>query len=102
MAGSLVLLGSWHGMAWEPPCADIFSTKRSEILQTVESELKNKLAADGIVLRSVIIGIVNDMAFAKIAARLGVHPGTLGDYARIVYKKMEVQNRKQLKARFLR
>ena len=88
MAGSLVLLGSWHGMAWEPPSADIFSTKRSEIQQTVESELKNKLAADGIVLRSVIIG--NDMAFAKIAARLGVRLGTLSDYARIVHEKMEV------------
>lgn len=38
---------------------DIFSTKRSEIQRTVEGELKNKLAADGIILRSVIIGKVD-------------------------------------------
>lgn len=38
---------------------DIFSTKRSEIQQTVEAELKNKLAADGIILRSVVIGKID-------------------------------------------
>ncbi len=38
---------------------DIFSTKRSEIQQTVEFELKTKLAADGILLRSVIIGKID-------------------------------------------
>ena len=38
---------------------DIFSTKRSEIQQSVEAELKNKLAADGITLGSVIIGKID-------------------------------------------
>lgn len=38
---------------------DIFSTKRGEIQQSVEAELKNKLVADGIVLRSVIIGKID-------------------------------------------
>lgn len=38
---------------------DIFSTKRSEIQQSIETELKNKLAADGVILRSVIIGKVD-------------------------------------------
>ena len=75
-------LGSRH--------ARFFSTKRNEIEQSVESEPKVKLAADGVVLRSVIIGIVKDMAFAKTAARLGVRLGTLSDYARIVHEKMEV------------
>jgi len=38
---------------------EIFSTKRVEIQQTIESDLKQKLAADGIVLRSVQIGKVD-------------------------------------------
>ena len=35
---------------------EIFSTKRAEIQQAIEAELKPKLAADGIVLRTVQIG----------------------------------------------
>ena len=37
---------------------EIFSSKRAEIQQSIEAELKPKLAADGIVLRSVTIGKV--------------------------------------------
>jgi len=37
---------------------EIFSSKRAEIQQAIEAELKPKLAADGIVLRSVTIGKV--------------------------------------------
>ncbi len=38
---------------------EIFSTKRAEIQQAIESELKPKLAADGVVLRSVLVGKVD-------------------------------------------
>ena len=38
---------------------EIFSTKRPEIQQEMESELKPKLAADGIALRDVLIGKVD-------------------------------------------
>jgi regulator of protease activity HflC (stomatin/prohibitin superfamily) len=38
---------------------EIFSTKRVEIQQAIESELKTKLAADGIALRSVLVGKVD-------------------------------------------
>ena len=38
---------------------EIFSTKRAEILQTIESELKPKLAADGIALKSVHMGKID-------------------------------------------
>lgn len=38
---------------------EIFSTKRVEIQQTIEADLRRKLAADGIVLRSVQIGNVD-------------------------------------------
>jgi len=38
---------------------EIFSTKRVEIQQAIESELNGKLAADGIALRSVVIGKVD-------------------------------------------
>ena len=38
---------------------EIFSTKRAEIQQTLETELRQKLAADGIVLRSVLVGKVD-------------------------------------------
>ena len=38
---------------------EIFSTKRAEIQQVVENELKPRLAADGIVLRGVQIGKVD-------------------------------------------
>jgi regulator of protease activity HflC (stomatin/prohibitin superfamily) len=38
---------------------EIFSTKRAEIQQAVESELKPKLAADGILLREVLMGKVD-------------------------------------------
>jgi regulator of protease activity HflC (stomatin/prohibitin superfamily) len=38
---------------------EIFSTKRGEIQQVLEEELKPKLAADGIVLRSVQLGKVH-------------------------------------------
>jgi regulator of protease activity HflC (stomatin/prohibitin superfamily) len=38
---------------------DIFSTKRTEIQQVIESELRTRLAADGIVLRSVQMGKVD-------------------------------------------
>ena len=38
---------------------EIFSSKRGEIQQAIESELKSKLAADGIVLRSVQMGKVD-------------------------------------------
>jgi regulator of protease activity HflC (stomatin/prohibitin superfamily) len=38
---------------------EIFSTKRAEIQQAIETELKPKLAADGIVLRAVQMGKVD-------------------------------------------
>lgn len=38
---------------------EIFSTKRTEIQQAIEAELKPKLAADGIVLRAVQMGKVD-------------------------------------------
>jgi regulator of protease activity HflC (stomatin/prohibitin superfamily) len=38
---------------------EIFSTKRAEIQQTVEAELRGKLAADGVLLRGVLIGKVD-------------------------------------------
>ena len=38
---------------------EIFSTKRPEIQQAIEAELKPKLAADGIALRDVLIGKVD-------------------------------------------
>jgi len=38
---------------------EIFSSKRSEIQQTIEGELKPRLAADGIVLRTVQMGKVD-------------------------------------------
>src|SRR5262245_44512568 len=38
---------------------EIFSTKRVEIQQTIETELRARLAADGIALRSVLIGKVD-------------------------------------------
>lgn len=38
---------------------EIFSSKRAEIQQAIETELRGKLAADGIVLRSVQIGKVD-------------------------------------------
>lgn len=38
---------------------EIFSTKRQEIQQIIESELKTKLGADGIVLKSVLMGKVD-------------------------------------------
>ncbi|QJR13040.1 hypothetical protein DSM104443_04134 [Usitatibacter rugosus] len=38
---------------------EIFSTQRPEILKTVEADLKAKLAADGVLLRSIVIGKVD-------------------------------------------
>ncbi|BEU98176.1 spfh domain / band 7 family protein [Acidovorax sp. DW039] len=38
---------------------EIFSTKRAEIAQTIESELRTRLAADGVTLRSIQIGKVD-------------------------------------------
>jgi regulator of protease activity HflC (stomatin/prohibitin superfamily) len=38
---------------------EIFSTKRSEIQQALESELRAKLAADGVLLRGVLVGKVD-------------------------------------------
>ena len=38
---------------------EIFSTKRMEIQQAIEAELKSRLAADGIALRGVLIGKVD-------------------------------------------
>jgi regulator of protease activity HflC (stomatin/prohibitin superfamily) len=38
---------------------EIFSTKRAEIQQAIEAELRTRLAADGIALRSVVIGKVD-------------------------------------------
>lgn len=38
---------------------EIFSTKRAEIQQQIEAELKPKLAADGIILRNVMMGKVD-------------------------------------------
>ena len=38
---------------------EIFSTKRAELQQAIESELKGKLAADALVLRGVLIGKVD-------------------------------------------
>ena len=40
------------------PIREIFSSKRAEIQQTIEAELKPKFAADGILLRSVQMGKV--------------------------------------------
>jgi regulator of protease activity HflC (stomatin/prohibitin superfamily) len=38
---------------------EIFSTKRAEIQQAIESELKGRLALDGVALRTVLIGKVD-------------------------------------------
>ena len=38
---------------------EIFSSKRAEIQQAIESELKPKLAADGVLLKSVLMGKVD-------------------------------------------
>lgn len=38
---------------------EIFSTKRSEIQQVLESDLRARLAADGVLLRSVLVGKVD-------------------------------------------
>ena len=38
---------------------EIFSTKRMEIQQAIDSELKSRLAADGIALRGVLVGKVD-------------------------------------------
>lgn len=38
---------------------EIFSTKRGEIQQLIEAELKQKLAADGVILRAVMIGKID-------------------------------------------
>lgn len=38
---------------------EIFSSKRGEIQQLIESELKPKLAAEGLLLRSVMVGKIN-------------------------------------------
>jgi regulator of protease activity HflC (stomatin/prohibitin superfamily) len=38
---------------------EIFSTKRAEIQQVIEGEMKSRLAADGLVLRSVQVGKVD-------------------------------------------
>ncbi len=38
---------------------EIFSSKRGEIVQLIEAELKPKLAADGILLRAVMIGKID-------------------------------------------
>jgi regulator of protease activity HflC (stomatin/prohibitin superfamily) len=38
---------------------EIFSTKRGEILQAIESELKPRLAADGVALKSVYMGKID-------------------------------------------
>lgn len=38
---------------------EIFSTKRAEIQETIEAELKSKLATDGVLLRSVQIGNID-------------------------------------------
>jgi len=38
---------------------EIFSTQRPEILKTVEADVKAKLAADGVLLRSIVIGKVD-------------------------------------------
>lgn len=38
---------------------EIFSTRRVEIQQTIEKELRTKLAADGVALRSVLIGNID-------------------------------------------
>ncbi len=38
---------------------EIFSTKRQEIQQQIESELKPRLIAEGLVLRSVMVGKIN-------------------------------------------
>jgi regulator of protease activity HflC (stomatin/prohibitin superfamily) len=38
---------------------EVFSTKRSEIAQTLENEIKTRLGADGILLRGVLMGKVD-------------------------------------------
>ncbi|MCQ4959006.1 SPFH domain-containing protein, partial [Veillonella parvula] len=38
---------------------EIFSTKRAEIAQIMETELRTRLAADGVTLRSIQIGKVD-------------------------------------------
>ena len=38
---------------------EVFSTKRAEIAQTIEAEIKSRLAADGVLLKSVLMGKVD-------------------------------------------
>ncbi len=38
---------------------EVFSTKRAEIAQTIEAEIKAKLATDGVLLKSVLMGKVD-------------------------------------------
>ena len=38
---------------------EIFSTKRAEIQQTIESDLRPRLAADGVLLKAVVVGKVD-------------------------------------------
>ncbi len=38
---------------------EVFSTKRAEIAQTIEAEIKTQLAKDGVLLRSVLMGKVD-------------------------------------------
>ncbi len=53
---------------------EIFSTKRADIQQAIETELGPKFAADGIVLRSVLMGKVNAEQMAREGALVTRHP----------------------------
>jgi DNA-binding CsgD family transcriptional regulator len=47
--------------------------------------------------KQICVGIVKGMSFVDLAVALGLRPGTLSDYTRIVYEKLEVQSREQLR-----
>ncbi len=53
---------------------EIFSTKRADIQQAIETELGPRFAADGIVLRSVLMGKVNAEQMAREGALVTRHP----------------------------
>jgi DNA-binding CsgD family transcriptional regulator len=52
--------------------------------------------------KQLCLGIVEGHSFADIATQFGVRPNTVSDYARVVYEKLDVQSREELKALLLR
>lgn len=61
--GAEIVAPAVHGVIYKTfaryTAREIFSTKRPEIQQTIEKELAAKLAADGVILRSVQVGKVD-------------------------------------------